>query len=190
MFHGNLGQLYMFFGYFPGLLDWIVHILVWFERALHPAQVPWPLKLMKSQLLKGMWIHTDGYSGGSRATMLKRSKTTIFSIPPSGRATAPFLERPGYNLAHRPVNFASLTDSFISSFSKLLKLPEKLPGLSRNGPQIRKSRRFTSFTWRTVLPIAEGRDGSKEVRESNEPPKKPKNRYLQSEDRNLPIAAV
>ena len=42
--------------------------------------------------------------------MLKRSKTTIFSIPPSGRATAPFLERPGYNLAHRPVNFASLTD--------------------------------------------------------------------------------
>ena len=53
-------------------------------------------------------------------------------------------------LAHKPVNSVSLTDSFIVSFSKLLKLwswmqtretqsnfpsPEKLPGLSRNEPQ-------------------------------------------------------
>ena len=56
-------------------------------------------------------------------------------------------------LAHKPVNSASLTDSFIVSFSKLLKLwswmqtyssqenqnnfpgPEKLPGLSRKEPQ-------------------------------------------------------
>ena len=50
--------------------------------------------------------------------------------------------------------------------------PEKLPGLSRNGPQIRKSRKFTSFSGQTVLPIAEGRDGSIEVWESNEPTQK------------------
>ena len=52
-------------------------------------------------------------------------------------------------LAHKPVNSASLTDSFIASLSKLLKLsswiqtgetqnnfpgPEKLPELSRNRP--------------------------------------------------------
>ena len=52
--------------------------------------------------------------------------------------------------AQKPVNFASLSDSFIVPFSKLLKLwswmqtrqtknsfpgPEKLPGLSRYGPR-------------------------------------------------------
>ena len=35
---------------------------------------------MTSQALKGMWVHTDGYSGGSGENVLKRSKTTIFSI--------------------------------------------------------------------------------------------------------------
>ena len=47
-----------------GLLDWIVLILVWFERSLPPAQVswqscPWPLKLMKSQAVGETWIPTQ-----------------------------------------------------------------------------------------------------------------------------------
>ena len=55
-----------FFGSFSGVLDWIVLILVWFERSLHSAQVsqescPWPLKLMTSQWVERTWIRTGGY---------------------------------------------------------------------------------------------------------------------------------
>ena len=55
-----------FFTFFSGVLDWIVLILVWFERSLHSAQVseescPWPLKLMTSQRLERTWICTGGY---------------------------------------------------------------------------------------------------------------------------------
>ena len=55
-----------FFASFSGVLDWIVLILVWFERSLHSAQVsgqscPWPLKLMMSQRVEKTWIRTGGY---------------------------------------------------------------------------------------------------------------------------------
>ena len=55
-----------FFASFSGVLDWIVLILVWFERSLHSAQVsgqscPWPLKLMTSQRVKRTWIRTGSY---------------------------------------------------------------------------------------------------------------------------------
>ena len=51
---------------FSGVLDWIVLILVWFERSLHSAQVsrqscPWPLKLMTSQRVERTRIHTGCY---------------------------------------------------------------------------------------------------------------------------------
>ena len=55
-----------FFAFFSGVLDWIVLILVWFERSLHSAQVsgqscPWPLKLMTSQAVERIWICMGGY---------------------------------------------------------------------------------------------------------------------------------
>ena len=58
-FHGNFQvNVTWFFASFSGVLDWIVLILVWFERSLHSAQVsrqscPWPLKLMMSQVVEG-----------------------------------------------------------------------------------------------------------------------------------------
>ena len=59
-------SMYMVFASFSGVLDWIVLILVWFERSLHSAQVsgqscPWPLKLMTSQRVERTWICTGGY---------------------------------------------------------------------------------------------------------------------------------
>ena len=60
--------LHGFFAFFWGVLDWNLLILVWFERSLHSAQVTcsgqscaWPLKLMTSQEVEGMWIHMGGY---------------------------------------------------------------------------------------------------------------------------------
>ena len=66
-FHGDFQVLVTwFFASFSGVLDWIVLILVWFERSLHSAQVseescPWPLKLMTSQRVERTWIRTGGY---------------------------------------------------------------------------------------------------------------------------------
>ena len=66
-FHGDFQvNVTWFFASFSGVLDWIVLILVWFERSLHSAQVseescPWPLKLMTSQRVERTWIHTGGY---------------------------------------------------------------------------------------------------------------------------------
>ena len=67
-----LGWHYIFFAFFSCLLDWIMLILVGFERSLHPAQVRWqdcplPLKLMNSQAVelrdidlhgrfRGVWV--------------------------------------------------------------------------------------------------------------------------------------
>ena len=65
-FHGNFQvNVTWFFAFFSGVLDWIVLILVWFERSLHYAQVsrqscPWPLKLMSSQVVERTWIRTGG----------------------------------------------------------------------------------------------------------------------------------
>ena len=99
------GQCYMFFffAFFSGVLDWIVLILVWFERSLHSAQVsgqscPWPLKLMTSQAVERTWIRTGslrslryclggrdntasyaGYrTGGSGANRLKKKLHFLF----------------------------------------------------------------------------------------------------------------
>ena len=66
-FHGDFQvNVTWFFASFSGVLDWIVLILVWFERSLHSAQVsgqscPWPLKLMMSQRVEMTWICTGGY---------------------------------------------------------------------------------------------------------------------------------
>ena len=66
-FHGDFQvKVTWFFACFSGVLDWIVLILVWFERSLHSAQVskescPWPLKLMTSQWVERTWIRTGGY---------------------------------------------------------------------------------------------------------------------------------
>ena len=66
-FHGDFQvNVTWFFASFSGVLDWIVLILVWFERFLHSAQVseescPWPLKLMTSQRVERTWIRTGGY---------------------------------------------------------------------------------------------------------------------------------
>ena len=66
-FHGNVQvNVTWFFAFFLGLLEWMVIILVWFERSLHSSQVgwqscPWPLKLMTSQAVERTWIHMGGY---------------------------------------------------------------------------------------------------------------------------------
>ena len=66
-FHGDFQvNVRWFFASFSGVLDWIVLILVWFERSLYSAQVseescPWPLKLMASQRVERTWIRTGGY---------------------------------------------------------------------------------------------------------------------------------
>jgi len=83
-FNGDLQvNLAWFFAVFSGVLDWIVLILVWFERSLHSAQVsgqswPWPLKLMTSRGLERTWIRTGG-SGGEWVlrTSLKNSDNDL-----------------------------------------------------------------------------------------------------------------
>ena len=66
-FHGDFQVLVTwFFASFSSVLDWIVLILVWFERSLHSAQVsrqscPWQLKLMTSHAVERTWIRTSGY---------------------------------------------------------------------------------------------------------------------------------
>ena len=66
-FHGNFQwNVTWFFAFFSGVLDWIVLILVWFERSFPSAQVsgqsyPWLLKLMTSQAVERTRIRTGGY---------------------------------------------------------------------------------------------------------------------------------
>ena len=67
-FHGNfkVNVTFFFFCLFSGVLDWVVLILVWFERSLHSTQVsrqscPWPLKLLMPQAVERTWICTGGY---------------------------------------------------------------------------------------------------------------------------------
>ena len=66
-FHGDFQvNVTWFFASFSGVLDWIVLILVWFERSLHSAHVsgqscPWSLKLMTSPRVERTWIRTGGY---------------------------------------------------------------------------------------------------------------------------------
>ena len=67
-FHGNFQwNVTWFFAFFSGVLDWIVLILVWFERSFPSAQVsgqsyPWLLKLMTSQVVERKRFCTGGYS--------------------------------------------------------------------------------------------------------------------------------
>ena len=60
---GNLrANIKWFFAFFSGLLDWIMLILLWFERYFYPTQnLFWLLKLMTSLAVEGMWIRTGGY---------------------------------------------------------------------------------------------------------------------------------
>ena len=63
-FRGNV--TWFFCLYSPGVLDWVVLILVWFERSFPFAQVsgqsyPWLLKLMTSQAAERTRIRTGGY---------------------------------------------------------------------------------------------------------------------------------
>ena len=77
-FHGDFQvNVTWFFACFSSVLDWIVLLLVWFERSLHSAQVSkeschWPLKLMPSQWVERTWIRT-GVTGGSGANGLKNT---------------------------------------------------------------------------------------------------------------------
>jgi len=83
-FHGNFQvNVTWFFAFFSGVLDWIVPILVWFERSLHSAQVsgqsnPWQSKLMKSQLVERTWICTGSY-GQFRGKWVN-SKTNLVKL--------------------------------------------------------------------------------------------------------------
>ena len=67
-FHGNFrGNVTWFFAFFSGVRDWIVLILVWFERSFPSAQVsgqsyPWLLKLMTSQVVERKRFCPGGYS--------------------------------------------------------------------------------------------------------------------------------
>ena len=59
-------MLHVFFALFSSHLDRIMLILHSFEELFTPAQVsspscPWPLKLMTSLGVEGMWICTGGY---------------------------------------------------------------------------------------------------------------------------------
>ena len=61
MEHGFQVNVTCFFASFSVVLDWIVLILVWFERSLHCAQVtghscPWSWKRMTSQAVERAWI--------------------------------------------------------------------------------------------------------------------------------------
>ena len=63
-----------FLSFFSGVLDWIVLILVWFERSLHSKQVsrqscPWPLKLMTPQRVERTWICTGGSGANGLSCM-------------------------------------------------------------------------------------------------------------------------
>ena len=84
-FHGDFQVLVTwFFASFSGVLDWIVLILVWFERSLHSAQVsgqscPWPLKLMTSQRVERTWIRTGGY-GRFRGEWVKIQNYYYFEV--------------------------------------------------------------------------------------------------------------
>ena len=66
-FHGNFRvNVTWFFAFFSSVLDWIVLILVWFERSLHSPHVsrqscPRLLKLMTSQVVERTWICTGSY---------------------------------------------------------------------------------------------------------------------------------
>ena len=58
-FHGSFPvNVTWFSAFFSGVLDWIVLILVWFERFLHSAPLK---KLMTSEVVEGTWIHMSGY---------------------------------------------------------------------------------------------------------------------------------
>ena len=66
-FNGNFRvNVIWFFAFFFVLLDWIVLIVVRFERSFHAVQVskqscPWPSKLMTSQMVEGTWLHMGSY---------------------------------------------------------------------------------------------------------------------------------
>ena len=90
-FHGDFQvNVTWFFASFSGDLDWIVLILVWFERSLHSAQVskescPWMLKLMTSQRIERTWIGTGDYGWFrgewvNKPAMCKISHSLFFSI--------------------------------------------------------------------------------------------------------------
>ena len=68
-------NLTWFFAFFSGVLDWIVLILVWFERYLNThvsgQSCPWPLKVTMSQAVEGTWIRRGCY-GQLRGEWVKR----------------------------------------------------------------------------------------------------------------------
>ena len=73
-----------FFASFSVVLDWIVLILVWFERSLHSTQVseescPWPLKLMTSQRVERTWIRTGSY-GQFRGEWVNKKNKRVFEV--------------------------------------------------------------------------------------------------------------
>ena len=83
-FHGKFWvNVTWFFAFFSGFLDWVVLILVWFERSLHSAYVsrqsyPWPSKLMMSQSVEGTWICMS--SSGANGLIFMRHVTALLPL--------------------------------------------------------------------------------------------------------------
>ena len=84
-FHGNFQlNVKRFFAFFSGVLDWIVLILVWFERYLHSTQVsgqiyPWPFKLMTSQVVQRSGS-ARAVTGGSGANWLRYKYNVVNEV--------------------------------------------------------------------------------------------------------------
>ena len=82
-FHGDFQvNVTWSLSFFSGVLDWIVLILVWFERSLHSAEVSrqrsrWPIKLMTSQAVERTWIRTG--SSGANGLSHRRSWGLLFT---------------------------------------------------------------------------------------------------------------
>ena len=84
--HGNF-QVYVtwFFAFFLGALDWIVLIVVWFERSLQSAQVsgqscPWPLTLISIQAVEGTCIRTGGSGANGLINQEKNAVTYLQAV--------------------------------------------------------------------------------------------------------------
>ena len=84
--HGNFQvNVTWFFAFFLGALDWIVLIVVWFERSLHSAQVsgqscPWPLTLISIQAVEGTCIRTGGSGANGLINQEKNAVTYLQAV--------------------------------------------------------------------------------------------------------------
>ena len=104
-FYGDFQvNLTRFFSFFSSVLDWIVLILVWFERSLHSAQVsgqscPWRLKLMTSQGVERTWIRTGSLWAVQEGRMGEVKILNLHMIP----NTQPTISYSRFQISRRPI---------------------------------------------------------------------------------------